>query len=78
MRKELSPENLQSVNGGRYIINGNTHQIAFRDAKHVYNLSDECDDYEVMRVCDSFIGQFSTEEEYDNACIAELRSRGWI
>lgn len=78
MRKELNNENLETVAGGRYVINGNTHQIAFRDARKIFKLSDDCDEYEAMRLMDSFIGKYATEEEYDNACIDALRSRGWI
>ena len=78
MRKELDIENLESVNGGRYVINGNLHQVAFRDARQVFKLSDSCDEYEAMRLMDSFIGKYATEQEYDNACIEALRARGWI
>ena len=78
MRKELNNENLETVAGGRYVINGNTHQVAFRDAKQVFKLSDTCDEYDAMRLMDSFVGQYATEEEYDNACIAALRANGWI
>ena len=78
MREELNMDNLESVTGGRYVINGNLHKIAFRDAKMVFQLSPNCNDYEVMAACDSLIGKYSTEEEYDNACIALLQSKGWI
>lgn len=78
MREELNEEMLEDVNGGRYIVNGNRHQIAFRDAKKVFKLSASADEYEVMRLCDSFIGKYATEEEYDNACINALRAKGWI
>ena len=78
MREELNNENLETVSGGRYIINGNTHQVAFRDVRQVFNLTDSCDEYEAMRLMDSFIGVYPTEAEYDNACINALRERGWI
>ncbi len=78
MREELNMENLESVSGGRYIINANRHQIAFRDARQVFKLSASADEYDVMRLMDSFIGKYATEVEYDNACIAALRERGWI
>lgn len=78
MREMMNEENLDSVNGGRYIINGNTHQVAFRDAKKVYNLSPNCTDYQVMELMDSFIGKYATEVEYDKACIAALKAKGWI
>lgn len=78
MREELNMDDLGSVTGGRVVINGNTHQIAFRDAKKVFKLSNTCNDYEVLAACDSLVGKYSTEEEYDNACIALLQSKGWI
>ena len=78
MREELDFENLENVSGGRYIVNGNTHQVAFRDVKRVFNLSPDCDEYEAMRLMDSFVGKYATEQEYDNACIEALRARGWI
>lgn len=78
MREQVNEEMLDQVNGGRYVINGNLHKIAFRDVQKVYKLSSACDDYEVMKLCDSFIGKYATEAEYDNACIAALRSKGWI
>lgn len=77
MREELNMENLESVNGGRYVINGNTHQVAFRDAKKIFKLKN-CSDYQAMELMDSYIGKYDTEEEYDNACIAALKSKGWI
>ena len=77
MREELNVENLESVNGGRYVINGNTHQVAFRDAKQVFKLKN-CSDYQAMELMDSFIGKYSTEVEYDNACINALKAKGWI
>lgn len=78
MRQELNNENLESVNGGRYVINGNRHQIAFCDAKRVFKLSASADEYEVMRLCDGYIGKYANEEEYDNACIAALQAKGWL
>lgn len=78
MRQELNNENLENVSGGRYVINGNTHQIAFRDAKRVFKLAAAADEYEVMRLCDSFIGQYGSEQEYDQACINALSAKGWI
>ncbi|MBR4711036.1 MAG: hypothetical protein IKP10_03320 [Clostridia bacterium] len=77
MREEINEEMLESVNGGRYVINGNLHRVAFRDAKKVYQLKN-CTDYEAMALMDSFVGKYATEEEYDNACIAALRANGWI
>lgn len=78
MREELDFESLDNVSGGRYVINGNTHQIAFRDARQVFKLKPNADEYEVMRLCDKLIGKYKTEAEYDNACISALKTQGWI
>jgi len=75
--KELSMEELDAVSGGRYVINGNTHQVAFRDVQQIFHLKN-CSDYEAMEAMDSLIGVYATEVEYDNACIALLQSKGWI
>lgn len=76
MREELSMEEMTGVSGGKYVINGNTKQIAFRENKVVYSL--KCSPYQAMELCDSFIGKYATEEEYNNACIAALQAKGWI
>ena len=77
MRDELKFEDMESVSGGRYAINGNTHQVAFMDAKKVFKLKN-CTDYQAMELMDSLIGQYSSEKEYDEACIAKLQAKGWI
>ena len=76
MREELSLEEMTGVSGGKYVINGNTNQIAFRENRAVYKL--KCTPYQAMEVCDSFIGVYPTEKEYNDRCIQELKSRGWI
>jgi len=78
MREELNFDDMDKVTGGRYVINGNRHQIAFRDARQVFKINPDVSDYQVMEACDSLIGKYSTEVEYDNACIALLQSKGWI
>lgn len=77
MMEKLSMDELDAVSGGRYVINGNTHQVAFRDVQQIFQLKN-CSDYQAMEAMDSLIGVYSTEAEYDNACIALLQSRGWI
>lgn len=76
MREELNMEELTGVSGGRYVINGNTKKIAFRDAGRAYVL--KCSPYQAMEACDSLIGQYETEKEYDKACIKMLTAKGWI
>ena len=77
MREELNIGKLESIAGGRYIVNGNTNQVAFRDIKQVYNLKN-CTVFQAMEAMNGLIGQYSTEEEFDNACVALLQSYGWI
>lgn len=76
MREELNMEEMTSVSGGRYIINGNTKQVHFRDVNRTYNL--KCSPYEAMEAMDALIGKYATEAEYDKACIKMLLSKGWI
>ncbi len=76
MREELSMEEMTGVSGGKYVINGNTNQIAFRENRAVYKL--KCSPYQAMEVCDSFIGQYATEKEYNDRCIQALKAKGWI
>ena len=77
MREELNVEAMESVAGGKYVVNGNTKQVAFKDVKQVYNLKN-CTVYQAMEAMDSLIGKYKTEKEYDEACIALLQSKGWI
>ena len=77
MREELNVEAMESVAGGKYIVNGNTNQVAFKELKQVYNLKN-CTVYDAMKAMDSLIGKYDSEEEYDQACIDLLKSKGWI
>lgn len=76
MREELSFDELAAVNGGKYVVNGNTKQVAFLNVRKCYKL--KCSPYQAMELMDSLIGQYPTEEEYDNACIAALSENDWI
>ena len=76
MREELNIEEMTGVSGGKYVINGNTKQIAFRENRAVYKL--KCSPYQAMEVCDSYIGKYATEKEYNDACIAALQAKGFI
>ena len=77
MRDELNFDQLDAVTGGKYVINGNNHQVAFKNIRQVYKLKN-CSDYQAMELMDSFIGKYATEEEYDQACVNALKSKGWI
>lgn len=76
MREELNIEELTGVSGGKYVINGNTNQIAFRENRVVYKLKGS--PYRAMELCDSLIGVYPTEKEYNDACIALLKQNDII
>ena len=76
-RDDLIRNDRTPATGGRYTVNGNTHQVAFRGIRRVYNLKN-CSEAQVMEAMDGLIGGHTTEEEYDAACVALLQSKGWI
>lgn len=77
MRKELNMEDMEQVAGGAAYINSRTNKIAFDSNGSVFQLVN-CTGHEAAAVCSSLIGKYATEAEYDNACIAALRAKGWI
>ena len=79
MREEIKEAGLEAVNGGRYYLNSNNRKIAFSTLKGtVLTLNSNCNDYEAMALLDSLIGQYPNQEEYDKACVAALKAKGWV
>lgn len=78
MRKEIDEKTASGVAGGRYYINGNNHKLIFTSFPDDIFVFKNCSDYEAMEVMDSLIGKYSSQKEYDQACIDALKSRGWI
>lgn len=76
MRKELKDGSLETVNGGKVYVNGNTHKLAFDTIPGAFEFS--CSPYDVLEVCDAEIGKHATNAEYDQACYNILKSKGWI
>lgn len=76
MREELNLEEMTGVSGGKYVINGNTKQVAFKNVQKVFTL--KCSPYQAMEAMDALIGKYDTEEKYDKACIKMLANKGWI
>lgn len=68
---------VESVAGGKYKLNGNNGKLLFTTDKYIYQLQG-IDPLEAQRFMNSFIGKYSTDEEYDNACISSMTSKGWI
>lgn len=77
MRKEINDQDLSNVTGGRYYLNGNNHKLVFTTEGVVHQLKN-CSDYQAMELMDSYIGKYSTQEEYDQACVDALKNKGWI
>ena len=74
---ELNDEELDGVAGGVVRISANTNRIAFTTAKKVYALQN-CTARQARDLCESLIGQYPTEAEYDAACEAAMKEKGWI
>lgn len=76
MKKEINDLELEAVSGGRYFINTTKKLLCFQNVGGVYTL--KCSPYQAMEAMDGLIGQYKTEKEYDEACVALLQSKGWI
>ena len=78
MRTELTNTDMELVAGGNYYINKNNLKVAFTTIKgQAFQLHD-CTANDAMDVMDALIGVYNTKEEYDLACVAALRERGWL
>ena len=78
MRNQLNDNETAKVTGGNYFLNKNTMKVAFSTIPGQAFKLHGCSGNDAMEVMDALIGQYSTIEEYDRACVAALRQRGWI
>lgn len=74
---ELNDEELDKIAGGAAYINANTGKIAFDTIDTVYKFKN-CTYRDVRDLCESYIGKYATEAEFDAACVAALKAKGWI
>lgn len=74
---ELNDEELDQVSGGTVYISAGYKQIAFSNLGTVYNLKN-CTPQQARDFCESMIGKYATDAEYDAACEAALKEMGWI
>ena len=74
---ELNDEELDMVAGGVVRVSANTNRVAFTTLKKIYNLQN-CNARQARDLCESLIGQYATDAEYDAACEAALKAKGWI
>lgn len=73
----LSDEELDQIAGGTAYICGNSSRIGFSTIDTIYTYKN-CTYQEIRNLCESFIGKYATEEEFDAACVAALQEKGWI
>jgi len=78
MREELNMDDLTQVAGGKVYINTRTKKIGFKNISGVYPLQNGASPYEALELCDSLIGKYATDAEYDQACFNALKAKGWI
>lgn len=74
---ELNDESLDQVSGGVIRISANTNRIGFTTSMRSYDLKN-CTAVEARNLCESLMGQFPNEAEYEAACEAALKAKGWI
>ncbi|MDO4746441.1 MAG: bacteriocin [Bacillota bacterium] len=74
---ELNDEELDQVSGGKVYINANNNKLVFSTTNAVYTFKN-CTYRDVRDVCEDLIGKYATEAEYDAACEAALKAKGWI
>lgn len=78
MREELNVNDLNQVVGGKVYINTRTRKIGFNNISGVYPLKDGASAYAALELCDSLIGKYATDAEYDQACFNALKAQGFI
>lgn len=74
---ELNDEELDQVSGGKAYINANNNKLVFSTTGSVYTFKNATFG-QVRDLCESFIGKCATEADYDAACVAALKAKGWI
>lgn len=77
MREELKDMEVENVAGGKYRLNGNNGKLVFTTDKYIYQLKGIAP-LDAQAYMNSFIGKYKTDEEYDAAVIAGLKSKGWV
>lgn len=77
MREQLNEmADLNQVTGGRYHLNKSKKLLFFDNVSGVFEVKGSV--YTAQELMDSLVGRYSTEAEYDNACVELLRSHGII
>lgn len=77
MKRIIDDNDLELVAGGRYYLNRNNNKLCFENVKEIYQLQN-CTPYQAMDLMDSLIGKYDNQAQYDAACAAALKSKGWV
>lgn len=77
MRQNLDDMELDLVTGGRYYLNRNNGKLAFENVGEIYHLVN-CTPSQAMDVMDALIGKYDNQAQYDAACAAALKKKGWV
>lgn len=77
MREQLNETEAGVINGGKYQLNGNNGKLLFYNDNRVFQLKN-VDVFTAIQYLNSMMGTYSTDAEYDAACIAGLESKGWV
>lgn len=74
--EKLNDFELDAVAGGRAFVDPDNPRVKFSTIDHVIPL--KCSPYLAMEAMNALVGQFDTEEEFDNACYQMLVNNGWV
>lgn len=77
MREQFTDDEVSTINGGKYKINGNNGKLLFTNDNRVFQLVN-CQLFEAVSLLNSLMGQSSSDAEYDKKCIEALERNHWI
>lgn len=77
MRELLDDLGLEMVTGGRYYLNKNNNKLCFENVNEIYHLIN-CTASQATDVMDALIGKYDNQAQYDAACAAALKTKGWV
>ncbi len=77
MKEMLNELDLEMVTGGRYYLNKNNNKLVFENVGEIFHLIN-CTPSQAMDVMDALIGKYDNQAQYDAACAAALKKKGWV
>lgn len=77
MKQMLNDQDLEMVSGGRYYLNKNNNKLVFENVNEIYHLV-HCTPSQATDLMDALIGRYDNQAQYDSACAAALKAKGWV